>query len=68
METITGQKEVAPVRNIRKGISKKEFLQNAKKRGAVVYKNNIHKAKSLSEVTGNVVAKKEYDPEELVCR
>ena len=70
MELNRKEKEVITVKRTaeRQGISKKEFLKNAKKRGTVVYKNNIHKAKPLSEISGHIVAKEEYSPEELVCR
>ena len=66
----TPEKDVVSMKKAKavKSISKNEFLKNAKKRGAVVYKNNIHKAKPLSDVSGHVTADKEYSPEELLCR
>jgi len=50
------------------GVSKKKFLESTKKKGVVAYKNNIHKAKPLSEVCGHITAKKKYDVEDLICR
>ena len=49
------------------GITRKAFLEEAKKRGVQVYKNNIHLAKPLSEVCGKIILKNKVALEEFLC-
>ena len=49
-------------------MTKKQFLEKAKKEGLEIRKNNIDKAKPLDEVCGNLTNKYPTAPEKLLDR
>jgi hypothetical protein len=49
------------------GLTRKAFLETAKRRGVQVYKNNVHLAKPLSEVCGNIRIKHKDSLDQLLC-